>query len=135
MKRIERYKFLQIFGDDKPHNWFEVVFLGVNFLKVHQFTFEKHMKQALADGLIRRVATPEILVILAKMEEHKKGFFVGPDWKQYDYRITPLGDECLRGEQISRAGDHDYYSNFDRSIDGKDGLDRFAPLPKGVKPL
>jgi hypothetical protein len=135
MKRIERFKFLQIFGDGKPHNWFEIVFLGVNFLKVHQFTFEKIFKQALDCNLIRRVETPEVKSWLARMADHKKGIFVGPSWQDYEYIITETGDQCLREEQIQRAGDHDYYSSFDRTIEGKNGLDRFAPLPKWAKPL
>ena len=135
MKRIERFKFLQVFGDGKPHNWFEVVFLGVQFLKVHQSYFEKVFKTALAYDLIRRVPTAAVYQMLDKMEKSKSGIVLGPSWMDYEYQISPRGDACLREEQILRGGEHSYYDQFDRSLTGSKGLDHFAPLPKGLKPL
>lgn len=134
MTRIERFKFLQIFGDGNQHNWFQVVFLGVQFLKVHQTKFEKIFKKALSDGIIRRVDTTETLLVKAQMEEHKVGLFVGLDWERYDYVITMPGDECLRNEQIKRDGDVSYYKYYDRSVHGANGVDKYAPLPPGFRP-
>lgn len=134
MTRIQRFKFLQIFGDGNRHNWFEIVFLGVQFLKVHQIIFERDIfKKALEGGIIRRVETEKVKTTNAKMAEHTKGIFLGPSWMDYDYVITPLGDECLRGEQIKREGDPSYYKYYDRSINGANGLNKYAPLPKGYK--
>lgn len=114
LKRLDRYKILQIFGDGNPHNWFEVINLGVRHLKLHQYKFEKLFKRCMEYNLIKR------------------------EWRAYAnkddyYTITPKGDECLRGEAIARAGDVSYYKYFDRSIKGKWGLDKFAPIPNGYK--
>lgn len=135
MKRVERFKFLQIFGDGKSHNWFEVIFLGVQFLKVHQTYFERLFKTALSYDLIRRVSTPAVELRLREGANHTTGIWIGPSWMDYEYVISPRGDACLREEQIARDGDVPYYSQFDRTIDGQHGLDHFAPLPKGIKPL
>lgn len=135
MTRIQRYKFLQIFGDGKPHSWYEVINLGVRLLKVHQYTFENDIfTKALSDGLIYRTDTPETLATKAKQEQHTSGYFLGNNWTDYDYTITPKGDECLRNEQIARDGDYSYYRNYDRTVHGKYGVDHFAPLPPGFKP-
>jgi hypothetical protein len=112
--RIQRYKLLQIFGDGKPHNWFEVIFFGVQFLKVRQSFFEKLFTRALEYGLLVRLGQAS-------------------NTKDDNYQITAKGDECLRGEQMSRAGDPSYYKYFDRSIDGAFGLNHYAPLAKGLK--
>ena len=132
MKPIQRYKFLQIFGDALPHSWFEVIFLGCQHLKMKQTLFEPRIfKQALADGLIRRQDNKETLLIKSQLEQHTTGVFLGADWKQYDYIITDKGDECLRNEQIKRDGDYSYYKNYDRTVHGKYGVDHFAPLSNG----
>lgn len=133
MTRIQRFKFLQVFGDGNPHNWYEVIFLGVQFLKIHQAKFEVVFKTALADGIIRRVETKETKAEHAKMADHESGIFVGPDWTRYEYVITPSGDECLRNEQIKREGDVSYYKYYDRSLTGQNGLQKYAPLPNGYK--
>ena len=135
MKRLQRYKFLQIFGDGKPHNWFEIVFLGVQFLKIHQRDFERLFKTALAYDLIRPVSTPAIELRLAEMKNYTPGIHLGPSWMDYEFVISPRGDACLREEQIARDGDVSYYSSFDRTISGANGLDHFAPIHKGLKPL
>ena len=135
MTRIQRFKFLQIFGDGNPHNWFEVIFLGVKFLKIHQTQFEAIFKKALADGLIRRVADAKAQQVALDMAEHEDGIFVGLDWRQYHYVVTPSGDECLRNEQIARHGDISYYMYYDRTLNGSNGLQKYAPIPKGFKPV
>jgi len=111
LSRINRFKILQIFGDGKPHNWFEVINFGVRLLQIHQYKFEALFNRCLEYQLIRR------------------------EWKACvdkddDFSITPRGDECLREEQIARDGDYLYYKHFDRTIKGKWGLDHFAPIPK-----
>ncbi len=135
MTRIQRYKFLQIFGDALPHSYFEVIFLGCQHLKLKQKHFEpKIFKKALADGLIVQVHSDYTRSEADLMEKHDSGFFVGPDWTRFDYKITPKGDECLRNEQIARDGDYSYYRNFDRTLHGQWGTDHFAPLPNGYHP-
>lgn len=135
MTRIQRYKFLQIFGDAKPHNWFEVIFLGCQHLKIRQVDFEpKIFKKALADGIIYQTDNAETLARKQVGEQIKTGIWVGPAWQEYDYIISPKGDECLRNEQIARDGDYSYYKNFDRTLHGKWGTDHFAPLPNGYHP-
>jgi len=114
MRRLERFKFLQVFGDGNPHNWFEVIFLGVQFLKVKQDHFENLFKRALENNLIRRQ-------------------FKNSTWNGDEYLITPRGDLCLREEQIARAGNYSYYKNYDRTVHGKWGVDHFAPLPKNMR--
>lgn len=133
MTRIQRYKFLQMFGDALPHSWYEVIFLGCQHLKMHQYVFEaKIFKRALTDGIIQRVESKESQIMHVAMAEHDSGFFVGPAWQQYDYKITAKGDECLRNEQISRDGDYTYYKKYDRTVHGQYGVDHFAPLPNGL---
>lgn len=135
MTRIQRYKFLQIFGDAKPHNWFEVIFLGCQHLKIRQVDFEpKIFKKALADGLIRQVDTDKTILRKSQALEHKEGIFIISQWQDFDYQITELGDECLRNEQIARDGDYTYYKKFDRTLHGQWGTDHFAPLPNGYHP-
>jgi len=112
LTRERRYKILQVLGDGKPHNWFEVIFLGVQFLKIHQRDFENLLQQCVVDNaLIYR--TGKALTI-----------------KDDSLALTKKGDSCLRDEQIARDGDYNYYKTFDRSIED---VDRFAPLPKHLK--
>lgn len=135
MTRLQRFKFLQVFGDGNKHSWFNVVWLGVQFLKVRQSAFENMFKEALAYDLIRRVPTDEVRADLVKMADHKTGIFVGLDWTRYEYVIAPKGDECLRNEQIAREGDVSYYKYYDRSLEGANGLQKYAPIPKGYQQL
>ncbi len=48
--------------------------------------------------------------------------------KMDSFIITYKGDQCLRDEQITRHGDYLYYKNFDRTVDGKWGINKFKPL-------
>lgn len=113
MRRLERFRLLQLFGDGKPHDWFNTVFLGVTHLKVHQDEFESLFKRTLENGLVRRM-------------------YNKANWKDDDYILAPRGEGCLREEQIDRGGDYEYYKKYDRSIHGQYGVDHFAPLPKGL---
>lgn len=108
--------------------------MGVQFLKLHQTVFERDVfKKSLEAGLVRRVENKNVKAMLAQGEQRKDGIWVGPDWTQYDYIITPLGDSCLREEQIARDGDPSYYKYFDRSLTGENGLNKYAPLPNYIK--
>ena len=115
MRRLERFKFLQLFGDGQPHDWFNTIFLGVKYLNVHQNKFEKLFKSALENGLVRRV-------------------YKAAQCKDDQYIIAERGEECLREEQIARGGNYEYYKKYDRSVHGQYGVDHFAPLPKGLTP-
>lgn len=97
MRPKEVFKFLSLFGDGVSHGWFETIFLGVNYLKVHQYYFEKVFKICLSYNLVYRL-------------------YERSNWKDDKYCITKKGDLHLRSEQIRRHGDHDYYSQFDRTV-------------------
>ena len=116
MRRLERFKILQLFADGKPHNWFENTFLGVKHLKVSQNEFERLFKRALENNLVRRV-------------------YSKVHYKDDEYIITDLGEECFRAEQIMRGGDYSFYKHYDRSVSGEYGVDHFAPLPKSLTPM
>lgn len=133
MTREERFKFLSIFGDGQPHDWFNVVFLGVQYLDVHQKTFEQFFRQALEDQLIQKVETEKVRIEKRFAENKNEGLAYIIGWEEYSYKIDAKGDTCLRREQISREGDYSYYKDFDRSLTGSHGLDHFAPLPDYLK--
>ena len=94
MRRLERFKLLQLFGDGQPHNWFNTIFLGVQYFKVHQDEFERLFKRMLENNLLRRL--------------YKKAH-----WKDDEYIIAERGEDCLRDEQIARGGDYEYYKKYD----------------------
>lgn len=107
MSREQRFKFLSLFGDAKPYNWFRVVFFGVKYLKVSQAQFERWLQRSIVDdGLVKRVGK-------------------AANYKDDDYIITAKGDECLRNEQISRGGDYSYFKTFDRT---PKSAERLAPV-------
>lgn len=115
LKRLERYYFLQIFGDGKEHTWNEVAWFCIvrlNLKPVQVIPFVQNM--IINHRLIRRISRTS-------------------EFKQDSYMITERGDECLRLEQIARDGDYTYYKFFDRTESGPWGLDKFAPLPPGYK--
>lgn len=126
------FSFLCLFGDGKPQTWWSIVYLGTISLKVHQYKFEKLFKRMLEYGLIYRVSNDRIKTFSKDKLEAKSEFWVGPSWKDYDYRITEKGDACLRDTQIRRGGDYSYYKYFDRSISGKHGVNKYAPIEKGI---
>ena len=136
MKRKERFKFLQLFGDKQTHDYFNIVFLGVTHLKMRQSYFEdKIFKKALLHGLISRVDNKSTLAIKNNFFNPKEGVAYAITWQQFDYILTDLGDKCLREELLEREGESDFTRNFDRSTEGKYGLDRYAPIPKGLQKI
>lgn len=127
MRRLDRFKLLQLFGDGKDISYFSAVYLGVHYFKVSQTKFEKLLRQSLEDGLIKLVETPEII----KLKKSEDYIIIK---EMYNYQLTPRGDECLRCEQISRAGDVSYYKYFDRSVNGKHGAQKYSPMPTDKRP-
>ncbi len=113
LKRLDRYFFLQTFGDGKPHTWNEVVWFCIvrRGQKPNQ-VFSFIQNTIINHRLVRRVGNYS-------------------EYKLDSYIITDKGDVCLRDEQIARHGDYTFYKNFDRTVHGKWGIDKFAPLPKG----
>ena len=133
MTRKERFKLLQLFGDRKSHDWFNIIFLGVTHLKMRQSYFEDRVfKQAIQDGLIRRIDTRNIRAI--RLNPSKEGIAYAITWSQFDYILTDRGDACLREELLERE-ESDFTRNFDRSISGKNGLNKYAPLPNGLEKI
>lgn len=136
MIRTERFKFLQLFGDRQPHPWFNIIFLGVNHLKVRQSYFEdKIFNRAMQDGLIKRIDSQETSAIQNNSINSKEGVAYGITWRQFYYVLTDRGDSCLRDELLEREGESDFTRNYDRSISGNYGLNRYAPLPKGLEKI
>jgi hypothetical protein len=134
MNKNNLYKLLALFADGKPHGWIETINLGTwSFLRVksdkkyktHQQKFERFLNEALEYGLIKRVETEKTCTLRLQ-----KSYVVEPG--DFAYQITAKGDECFRNESIAYGGDSFYYKTFDRT---SKGFDRFAPLPKGLKPI
>lgn len=123
VSREKRFKLLQLFGDGKEHNWYQTIFLGVQYLKVHQYVFEKMLKYLLENSLIVRIENDDV------RKSRLENSYVITE-KEFSYQITPKGDECLRFEQIKRDGDYDYYKNFDRSVAGSHGVEHYAPVTR-----
>ena len=125
MTRLERYNFLCLFGDNRPHNWYNIIFLSVHAMKKHQKIIEGYIKKFLEDGLIKRVDNPEVI-----NDRLKKQYVISPD--MFLYQITSKGDECLRNEQAIRTGDNFYYKGFDRDPKNNKYADNIR-LPKKEK--
>ena len=129
MKRIERYYFLSIFGGGKPIDYISLIQIGTlhfanpqnrkdiyigsktfSDAKTYQQVFEQMLHEALEYELVKRVENDRIRLLRLQPE-----YQISPmDW---DYQITKRGDECLRNEQIERAGDVSYYKLFERTSD------------------
>jgi len=112
MTRLERYNFLCVFGDNKPHDWYNVIFLSVHSMKKHQKTIEGYLKKFLEDGLIKRVDSPEVV-----NDRRKDKYIISSD--MFLYQLTKRGDELLRNEQMARGGDNWYYKGFSRKPENK----------------
>lgn len=134
MNKDIRFKLLALFADGKTHSWFETINLGTwTFLRVksdlkyktHQQKFERFLNQALEYGLVKRVETEKTQALRLQ-----KSYVIEPG--DFAYQITEKGDECFRNEAIAQGGDSFFYKTFDRT---SKGFDRFAPLPKGLKPI
>jgi len=129
-KREPIFNLLCIFGDGQSHEWLEVINLGTRLFlstlaakkyKTHQAKFEDFFKKAVNYGLVDKIETDYIRTIKAQRTYQL-------DEKDYLYKISAKGDHLLRLEQASRTGDYSYFQNYDRTLDGKYGMDRYAPL-------
>lgn len=106
------HKLLILFGDGKPHSFFEIVLLGRVLLKTTDRKLEKLFKRHLLEnGWVRRC------------------------WKSYEprldfYEFTPKGDLLFREVQIwriTREGHTDdtirHFRHFNRELNGKYGVE------------
>jgi hypothetical protein len=133
LSRQDRFSLLQLFADGKAHTWWETINLGVRFLKVHQYTFEAMLQQAMNDELIRREDSPTSLAL--RNQKPADGCIVAylVEKQDWNYILTAKGDKAFREEKIIRDGDTWFYNNYDRSLDGKFGVNKYAPLPKNLQ--
>lgn len=123
MKREVRFKFVSLFGDGQPHPPMEQIRFASVLFKVSLVEAQKLIFKGLHEGLIQWQDTDRIRKI------RSTGDYVIP-WFFHDLVISKKGDECLRMEQIARGGDYSYYKNYDRSIHGAHGVQKYAPGPK-----
>jgi hypothetical protein len=133
LTRQDRFSLLQLFADGKAHTWWETINLRVRFLKVHQFKFEALFQKSIEDGLIRREENP--LTLALRNHKPTDGCIVAylVEKEDWNYIITEKGDNAFREEKIKRDGDTWFYKNYDRSVDGKFGVNKYAPLPKNLE--
>jgi hypothetical protein len=131
-KREHIFNLLCLFGDDKPHSWMESVNLGTRLFvhipiknrqfKTHQAKFEAFFQKSIEYGIIEMVPTDYII-----KARTKNNYMISKE--DYNYKLSEKGDGLLRQEQAEREADRAFYYNmFDRSVDGKFGVDAFAPL-------
>jgi hypothetical protein len=135
-KRENIFKLVCLFGDDKPHGWMETVNLGTRLFldikiehkqfKTHQAKFEAFLQKAIEYGIIEMLPTPYII-----KERMKETYQISKH--DFNYKLSVKGDRLLRQEQAERTSDAFYFNVFDRSVDGPNGVDRFAPLPSSLK--
>jgi hypothetical protein len=125
------YKLISLFGDNLEHPWMEVINIGTRYFvevpintkrhKTHQDKFEEFFKKGVTYGLIEKVDT-----------KHNQQIRLQREWQlqpeDYNYKITRKGDALLRNELAERSGDSFYAHMYDRTIDGKFGINTFAPL-------
>ena len=131
-KRSSVFQLLCLLGDFKEHPWMEVVNLGtrlfVNYpienrrFKTHQAKFEAFFQKAIEYGIVEMIPTPYVI-----KERTKKTYQISKH--DFNYKLSAKGDALLRQEQAERESDNAFYYNlFDRTVDGKWGVDTFAPL-------
>lgn len=131
-KRQNIFNLLCLFGDDKPHFWLEVVNLGTRLFvdipiqnkqcKTHQVKFEIFLQKATEYNIIEMIPTEYII-----KQRTKNSYMISKE--DYLYKLSTKGDRLLRQEQAEREADRSFYYNmFDRTVDGKFGVDKFAPL-------
>jgi hypothetical protein len=135
-KRQNIFNLLCLFGDAKPHGWMEVVNLGTRLFlsipiqnhqfKTHQAKFEAFLQKGIEYGIIEMIPTQFII-----KERMKDTYQISKH--DYNYKLSAKGDRLLRQEQAERTGDAFFFNVFDRSVDGPNGVDRFAPLPSYLK--
>lgn len=137
-KRQNIFNLLCLFGDDKPHGWMEVMNLGTRLFlnvpiqnkqfKTHQAKFESFFKKSIEYGIIEMIPTAYII-----KERKNKSYMISKE--DYNYKLSRKGDRLLRQEQAERTQDSFYFNVFDRSVEGPNGVDRFAPLPSSLKKI
>ncbi len=106
------HRLLALFGDSKPHSFFETLKLGCILLRMPERRLEKLFKRTLLEnGWVSRL------------------------WQSYDprldfYTLTPKGDRCFRAAQIAiiSRGKHSdahlrHYQLFNREVGGKYGVE------------
>ena len=131
-KRQNIFNLLCLFGDNKPHGWMEVVNLGTRLFvnvpiekgrhKTHQAKFEAFFQKAIEYGIIEMIPTEYVI-----KQRTKNSYMISKE--DFNYKLSEKGDRLLRQEQAQREADLAFYYNlFDRSVDGKWGVDTFAPL-------
>jgi hypothetical protein len=131
-KRQNVFNLLCLFGDDKPHSWLEVVNLGTRLFldvpiqnhkyKTHQDKFEAFLQKAIEYGIIEMIPTPYVIKVRTR-----DSYMISKH--DFNYKLSAKGDKLLRQEQAEREADRAFYYNmFDRTVDGPNGVDRFAPL-------
>lgn len=132
MTRLERYHLLCYFGGGKPIPYYQVIQIGTLYISdpsqkvrydihitkrkqgqaYYQWEFERMFRCGLKDGLIKRMDNDN-----TNSMRREKVYLI--EEQDFDYQITEKGDECLRNEQIARAGATGYYKYFDRQVDSK----------------
>lgn len=114
------WKFLSIFADNKPHSFFEIVYLGTIYLNVTQKYTERLLHRAVVDNnWVYRLG-------------------VGPTLKQDQLKLTSKGDEYYRSLAIRRnPEDYRLYKYFNREQESQGfnsfGLDKIAPTSEGIR--
>jgi hypothetical protein len=131
-KRQNIFNLLCLFGDDKLHPWMEAVNLGTRLFlnvpiqnkqfKTHQAKFEAFLQKAIEYGIIDMIPTD--YVIKARTRD---SYIISKE--DFVYKLSAKGDRLLRQEQAEREAEKAfYYHLFDRTVNGKWGVDTFAPL-------
>ena len=131
-KRQNVFNLICLFGDDKPHAWMEVVNLGTRLFlnipiqnhqfKTHQAKFEAFLQKGIEYGIIEMIPTQYVI-----KQRTKNSYMISKE--DFVYKLSAKGDSLLRQEQAEREEDRAFYYNmFDRTVDGPNGVDRFAPL-------
>ena len=130
MTRLEQYHFLCCLGNGLTIPWKQLIELGSAYmanpqLKVrydiritkrqngksyYSWEVERMLKDALENGLVKQIEPDGI-----RQRKLQNSYVITP--QEYSYKISPKGDECLRMEQIARAGDYSFYHNFDGTVD------------------
>lgn len=135
-KRENIFKMCCLFGDDKLHGWMETVNIGTRLFinvpierhqyKTHQAKFEAFFQKSIEYGIIEMIPTQQII-----KERMKASYQISKI--DYNYKLSAKGDRLLRQEQAERTNEGFYFNVFDRSVDGPNGVDRFAPLPSSLR--
>lgn len=92
-----KHRMLSVFGDNKPHTYQEIEWLGLGLFSSKGYDFRPVFKKLLEDGLVGR--------------EWYAGNFYGDS-----YSLTGRGDGAIREWGIwLKVSDAGYMKNFDRT--------------------